>query len=211
MDKIKNCVFCDLKLNKGEVIFETENFFAGIGIGLAAPGHVMLIPKKHFACCADILKDLRPEFEDLKSLIFEKIKDAFGTPFLVEYGIFGQSVFHAHLHFIPKSRKATEFYPAYEIKDIFREMQIPDGIPVRPALWKTAAAMKRQNGGYVFLQNGDCAVLFERFEKELSYRHFFNENPGVKDVPARWQDITAEQEKIDVVKKQITCQLLKFY
>jgi histidine triad (HIT) family protein len=210
MNEIGDCVFCNLKLNKGEIIFETENFFVNIGLGLAAPGHVMLIPKKHFACCADISEDLRPEFENLRSLIFEKIKDAFGTPFLVEYGIFGQSVFHAHLHFIPKSRKATEFYPAYEIKDIFREMQIPDGIPVRPALWKTAVAMKNKNGGYVFLQDGGRAVLFGRFEKELSYRHFFSENPGVKDVPARWQDITAEQEKIDAIKKQITQNLLKF-
>jgi len=210
MNEIGDCVFCNLKLNKGEIIFETENFFVNIGLGLAAPGHVMLIPKKHFACCADISEDLRPEFENLRSLIFEKIKDAFGTPFLVEYGIFGQSVFHAHLHFISKSRKATEFYPAYEIKDIFREMQIPDGIPVRPALWKTAVAMKNKNGGYVFLQDGGRAVLFGRFEKELSYRHFFSENPGVKDVPARWQDITAEQEKIDAIKKQITQNLLKF-
>ena len=210
MDGIKNCVFCDLKLNKGEVIFETGDFFVGIGIGLAAPGHVMLIPRAHYDCCADIGEDLRPEFEDLKSLIFEKIKDAFGAPFLVEYGVFGQSVSHAHLHFIPKTRKATEVYPAYEIKDIFREMGIPNDIPSRPALWKTAATMKNKNGGYVFLQDGERAVLFGRFEKELSYRHFFNEKPGVKDVPARWQDITAEQEKIDAIKKQITKNILKF-
>lgn len=210
MNEIGDCVFCNLKLNKGEIIFETENFFVNIGLGLAAPGHVMLIPKKHFACCADISEDLRPEFENLKSLIFEKIKDAFGAPFLAEYGVFGQSVSHAHLHFIPKTRKATEVYPAYEIKNIFREMGIPNDIPSRPALWKTAAAMKNKNGGYVFLQDGGRAVLFGRFEKELSYRHFFNEKPGVKDVPARWQDITAEQEKIDAIKKQITQNLLKF-
>ena len=207
---MKNCVFCDPELNKGEIIFETENFSAGIGIGLAAPGHAMLIPKKHFACCADIAEDLRPEFENLKSLIFKKIKDAFGMPFLVEYGVFGQSVSHAHLHFIPKTRKATEFYPAYKIKNIFCEMGISDDIPSRPASWKTAAAMKNQNGGYVFLRDGERAVLFERFEKELSYRHFFGEKLKIKDIPARWQDITAEQRQIDAVKKQITCQLLKF-
>ncbi len=210
MNKVENCVFCDPKLNRGEVIFETENFFVNIGVGLAAPGHVMLIPKVHYDCCADIRKNLRIEFECLTKMIFEKIKKEFAAPFLVEYGVFGQSVFHAHLHFIPKARKATELYPAYEIKDVFREMQIPADILTRPASWQAAAALKKQNGGYVFLQDGDRAILFERFDQKLSYRYFFNHQLAIKDIPARWQDIGDEQKQIDEFKKQTTKNLLKF-
>jgi len=257
---MENCVFCNLELNKGEVLFETGNFFANIGVGLVAPGHMMLIPKRHYDCCADLPQDLRPEFDDAAKMIFGKIEKVFGAPFLVEYGVFGQSVSHAHLHFIPKIRKATEFYStgrmprgfasgmdvsperakraeveqtfptaqrkrsgrntsppwrgvvysAYEVGDVFREMRIPDDIPARPASWEAAAGMKKQNGGYVFLQDGDRAVLFERFEQELSYRHFFNHRLALKDIPARWQDITEEQLRIDAVKKQITKTFFKF-
>lgn len=210
MDKVENCVFCDPKLNKGEVIFETENFFVNIGIGLVAPGHVMLIPKTHYDCCADIPKNLRIEFESLTKMIFEKIKKEFAAPFLVEYGVFGQSVFHAHSHFIPKSREATKLYPAYGIKDVFSKMEIPADIPARPASWEAAAALKKQNGGYVFLQDGGRAILFERFEQKLSYRHFFNHQLAIKDIPARWQDITDEQKQIDELKKQTTKNILKF-
>lgn len=210
MNKVENCVFCDPKLNRGEVIFETENFFVNIGVGLAAPGHVMLIPKAHYDCCADIHKNLRSEFECLTKMIFEKIKKEFAAPFLVEYGVFGQSVFHAHLHFIPKARKATELYPAYEIKDVFREMQIPADILARSASWEAAAALKKQNGGYVFLRDDNLSLIFERFDQKLSYRYFFNHQLAIKDIPARWQDIGDEQKQIDEFKKQTTKNLLKF-
>ena len=197
-------------MNKGEVIFETENFFVNIGVGLVAPGHVMLIPKQHYDCCADICKNLRTEFETLAKLIFGKIETAFGAPFLVEYGVFGQSVAHAHLHFIPKKRNATADYRAYEICDVFEAIKIPDDIAARAASWEAAAAMKKRNGGYVFFNDGKRAVLFDRFEQELSYRHLFNHQLMIKDIPARWQDITAAQERIDAVKRQITKESLKF-
>lgn len=116
MEKMKGCVFCEAKLNKGEVIFETENFFVNIGVGLVAPGHMMLIPKRHYDCCADIPRNLRPEFDGAAKLIFGKIKKVFGAPFLVEYGIFGQSVAPAYLHFIPKGRKGIAHYSASRFK-----------------------------------------------------------------------------------------------
>ena len=71
---MENCVFCNRELDKGETLYETKNFFVNMGIGLAAPGHVMLISKTHYACCADIPRNLRPEFENLADLICEKIK-----------------------------------------------------------------------------------------------------------------------------------------
>ena len=210
MEKIKGCVFCEAKLNKGEVIFETENFFVNLGVGLVAPGHIMLIPKRHYDCCADICKNLRPEFENLAKLIFGKIEIAFGAPFLVEYGVFGQSVAHAHLHFIPKKRNATTDYCAYEICDVFEAIKILDDIALRAASWEAAAAMKKHRGGYVFFKDGKRAVLFDRFEQGLSYRHFFNHQLMIKDIPTRWQDITAAQERIDAVKRRITKESLKF-
>lgn len=171
---------------------------------------MMLIPKRHYDCCADIPKSLRPEFEDLTRLIFQKIKKTFGAPFLVEYGIFGQSVAHAHLHFIPKQRKATAHYSGYDIGNIFEEIKICDDIAARPASWEAAAEMKKRNGGYVFFQDGRRAILLDQFEQGLSYRRFFNCLRGIKDIPARWQDIDNKQKKIDAIKKQITKELLKF-
>lgn len=210
MEKIKGCVFCDRKLNKGEVVFETDNFFVNVGVGLVAPGHIMLISKQHYDCCADICKNLRPEFENLTKLIFGKIETVFGAPFLVEYGVFGQSVAHAHLHFIPKKRNATADYCAYEICDVFEAIKIPDNIAARAASWEAAATMKKRNGGYVFFKDKDRVVLFDRFEQGLSYRHFFNHQLMIKDIPTRWQDISDKQKQIDAIKRRITKESLKF-
>lgn len=210
IEKIKNCVFCNRESDKGKTLYETENFFINMGIGLAAPGHVMLIPKCHYACCADIPERLRPEFEDLAKTIIEKIKKNFGELFLIEYGVLGQSVFHAHLHFIPKRRKAAERYPAYEIKDLFEEIQFSADIPTHRATWEKAAELRKRHGGYVFLKDGGKAVLFERYARDLSYRHFFNVKLGISDIPVSWKEMKSRDYEIDEAKKQITGESLKF-
>jgi len=39
---------------------------------------------------------------------------------------------------------------------------------------------------------------------------FFGEKLKIKDIPARWQDITSRQRQIDAVKKRIAKNFLKF-
>ena len=45
-----DCIFCNRGKIKDDILLETKNFFVKVGIGIIAPGHVMLITKKHFKC-----------------------------------------------------------------------------------------------------------------------------------------------------------------
>jgi diadenosine tetraphosphate (Ap4A) HIT family hydrolase len=216
MKKMEKCVFCDKNKDPQDTIFETENFFVKIGLGLAAPGHVMLIPKDHFLCYADMPVVSRNEFMELKDLVFEKVKAAFGAPFLAEYGPRLQSVTHAHLHFIPKQRKETKDYAGYKIENIFDEMEIPNELIIGSASWKRAVELRQTYGQYVFLQDGDRACLYSENSpepvllKKLNCRRFFGDKLKIKDIPVHWQNITQEQLRLDAIKKQTTKSLLSF-
>ena len=94
------CLFCDSKMREVDTLYETENFFVKIGIAIVTPGHIMIISKNHYSCFGEMPPELDQEFNQLKNKVFNLIQQHFSTPFLVEFGAKGQSVFHAHIHFI---------------------------------------------------------------------------------------------------------------
>lgn len=211
---MENCIFCNRELDKDDTLYETANFFVKVGIGLAAPGHVMLIPKVHCDCCADMPHALRSEYEDLKKFVYDKIKEAFSPPFLVEYGILRQSVPHAHLHFIPKERAATQYYTEYKIRDLFEDIGVPPEMLVDKATWERAEEMRKIDGGYIYLKD-KVSYLFSRFpnnfsSEDLGYRNFFGEKLGAIDIPVTWKNMNEKDKQIDAIKKEITKKLLKF-
>lgn len=103
-----NCIFC--KIIDGSipstVVYEDADFKAIMDISPAAKGHVLVLPKKH---CADILS-IDPDVASKALLIASKIanaqKKAFncdGINLLQNSGEAAwQSVFHLHIHLIPR-------------------------------------------------------------------------------------------------------------
>ena len=95
-------VFCDRKKIEADLLAENNNWMVKVGFGLATPGHVMAIPKPHFDCLADVPDELFDEYDTLiHPALQDYISSQFSKPFSVEYGIFGQTVKHAHIHYIP--------------------------------------------------------------------------------------------------------------
>jgi len=105
---MEDCIFC--KIIKGEIpsfkVYEDENVFAFADINPMAEGHTLIIPKKHAANLWEI------DGESLAAvhLASKKIIDAI-TRALNPSGVaamqlngesVGQSVFHYHLHLIPR-------------------------------------------------------------------------------------------------------------
>ena len=105
---MSDCIFC--KIVKGEIpaakVFENEHVLAFMDISQVTKGHTLVIPKVH----KENLFELTPE---MASNIFEvvpKIANALKTEFN-PIGLnainnngekAGQSVFHFHLHLIPR-------------------------------------------------------------------------------------------------------------
>lgn len=111
-----DCIFC--KIAQGEIparkVYEDENVLAFLDLSQVTPGHTLLIPKKHvknifeydeattqavFSVVPKIARALRAFDPKVKGLniINNNEKVAF------------QSVFHSHIHFIPRYSEADDF------------------------------------------------------------------------------------------------------
>jgi histidine triad (HIT) family protein len=96
-----NCIFC--KIAAGEIpchkVYESSDFLAFLDIHPLNPGHVLVIPKKHFRWAYDV-EGVGAYFE-VVSKIANAQKKALGTDYVLTL-IMGQEIPHSHIHLIPK-------------------------------------------------------------------------------------------------------------
>lgn len=128
----QECIFC--KIVRGEVpskkIYEDEGNIAFLDINPASPGHVLVVPKKHFASMHDIdapsMQKLSVAVKNVNDMIKEKL-NAEATNIMVNNGrLAGQIVDHMHFHIIPryKGDGIELHFPRYKTdENYFNEMQ----------------------------------------------------------------------------------------
>lgn len=100
-----NCIFCDY-LSTKDYIMENEFAFAIYDKFPVNIGHVLIIPKRHYANFFDATDNEVLSFNDLiiktKKLLDEKFKPD-GYNIGVNIGeAAGQTIFHLHIHVIPR-------------------------------------------------------------------------------------------------------------
>ncbi len=102
-----DCVFC--KILSGEIpsykIYEDENVIAILDISQATKGHTIIISKQHYKNLYDIDEDLAANIFRFVPKIANAIKKAFnpiGLNVLINTEKPLQTVFHFHLHLIPR-------------------------------------------------------------------------------------------------------------
>lgn len=104
----ENCIFC--KIIGGEIpsstIYEDKDFKVILDISPASKGHALILPKQHFANIYELPEDLAAKAmilaKKLAGHMTEKLQcDGFN---LIQNNgeIAGQTVFHFHLHLIPR-------------------------------------------------------------------------------------------------------------
>lgn len=112
-----NCIFCKIidGVIPSTVVYEDDDFKAIMDISPAAKGHVLLLPKKH---CADLLSidaDVASKALDVASKIANAQKKALncdGINLLQNSGEAAwQSVFHLHIHLIPRYNNDNVIVP----------------------------------------------------------------------------------------------------
>lgn len=131
----KDCVFC--KIGRGEIpsftVFENENWKAILDIAPASKGHIILFPKEH---TENIFTLSEKQSEEVFPIV-KKIADALkrtvcceGINILQNNGeVAGQTVFHFHIHLIPRYEKDTVQFSWENRTYQNEEMQIiADGI-----------------------------------------------------------------------------------
>ena len=103
-----DCIFC--KIVKGEIpstrILETDEAYSFLDINPINPGHLLVIPKKHFNTIFEIpdstLAELMSCVKKLSEAVYKAVS-AEGINILQNnYRAAGQLVDHAHFHVIPR-------------------------------------------------------------------------------------------------------------
>lgn len=103
-----SCIFC--KIANGEIpsttLYEDDDFRVILDLGPASRGHALLLPKEHYANLFELDEAVASKAIIVAKRLAGKMKDALGaTGFnLVQNNgeDAGQTVFHFHIHLIPR-------------------------------------------------------------------------------------------------------------
>jgi len=112
---MENCIFC--KIIKGEIpaaiVYENDHVLAILDISQVTKGHTLVIPKQHVQDVFELTPELIGEIYKVVPEVACKLKKAFqpaGLNLLNNNGEFaGQTVFHYHVHLIPRYDQADGF------------------------------------------------------------------------------------------------------
>lgn len=119
----EDCLFC--KIIAGEIpsakVYEDEHVYAFLDISQVTKGHTLIIPKQHTRNIYDTPAEVAKELFARVPKIANAIKDAYNP-----IGInllnnnekpASQSVFHLHIHLIPKYKEGEGFEPIWPTND----------------------------------------------------------------------------------------------
>lgn len=111
----ENCIFC--KIVKGQIpaakVFENDHVLAFLDLSQVTKGHTLVIPKVHEENIYELKPSTAKELFSVVPKIANAMKEQFnpiGMNILNNNGSeAGQSVFHYHLHLIPRYGKGDGF------------------------------------------------------------------------------------------------------
>lgn len=97
---VQGCAFCE-RDRLENILFESDSFFVLADHAPLIEGHLLIIPRDHYACYGALPVELEAELLALKRRVSGFLETAYRVPAYFEHGVFRQTVFHAHLHAFP--------------------------------------------------------------------------------------------------------------
>lgn len=102
------CIFCAIVAGKipSAKVYEDEHVFAFMDIAPANPGHLLVIPKQHYRNIFDMPTEVGSKIMEAAILLATAIREALNPDglnlFQSNEAAGFQTVFHFHLHLIPR-------------------------------------------------------------------------------------------------------------
>ena len=108
-----NCPHCNLASQAFRYPLEqTDEFYLVVDSHPIVEGHILIIPKSHVSCIGEYPQQLFEDFIKLNSKVSEFLLREYRTVSTFEHGIFGQTVFHSHIHYLPFKGESTDIVPS---------------------------------------------------------------------------------------------------
>lgn len=97
---MENCVFCRIARHElpAHIVYEDDRFMAFLDIRPLSPGHLLVIPKKHYRWVWDVSE--LPEYFSVVGRVATALRQAFGQDMILSK-IVGEEVPHAHVWLYP--------------------------------------------------------------------------------------------------------------
>ena len=95
-----DCAFCQ-RTEISDILKETAHFLLAADHAPLVEGHLLVIPRQHYACYGDVPASLDEELFALKDKLRQFYARFYAPVVFWEHGVFRQTVFHAHLHCFP--------------------------------------------------------------------------------------------------------------
>ncbi|PPA72404.1 HIT family protein [Jeotgalibacillus proteolyticus] len=117
---MSDCIFC--KIINGEIpsskVYEDEHVLAFLDISQVTKGHTLVIPKAHHENVHELTPEIAGHLFSVVPGITKALKKTYnlkGLNLLNNNGEYaGQSVFHFHLHILPRHGEEDGFKPGWE-------------------------------------------------------------------------------------------------
>jgi histidine triad (HIT) family protein len=105
---MQDCLFC--KIASGEIpskkIYENDHVVAFLDINPSAPGHTLVVPKRHYNNILDVDEKTLVHLIDGVQTVAKRMSEKLGSDITVLQNngrTSGQIVFHIHFHIIPRT------------------------------------------------------------------------------------------------------------
>ena len=127
----KDCIFC--KIVRGEIpshkVYEDDDVLAFLDIGQVTKGHTLVIPKKHYdnflATPQEVMHKVMDVAQRIGQVQIMKL-GAKGVNILSNVNKeAGQSVFHFHVHVIPRYESKEGFKIEFKGNENLKELSLP--------------------------------------------------------------------------------------
>lgn len=210
--KSEKCIFCNYEMISEGLLDETENFYLRAACrGAVAPGHTLLISKDHLSCFGEMQPSLYTEYSYLVDKIEKEIENIFGKQIMSEQGIHGQSVNHAHLHFLPCVSEWYDFTKDKSFVDLIpKEILVTQGRDI-----SDICRVFKEEGQYVSIQENEELYICHTRDYEINHdgylqptRAFPAELTGIMHL-LHWQTMPESEKAKNEKWIQETIQKLK--
>lgn len=138
------CLFCRIAAREipAAIVAETETLVAFLDIHPIRPGHVLIVPRQHFAYFDDLPVDLLAEIATLGQRLARAMKEAYGVA-RVGFAFTGTDVPHVHAHVLPLVRSDDLTSRRYIVEETvtYRLPDTPPGSEMAETAARIRAAM----------------------------------------------------------------------
>jgi len=110
-DQNNNCAHCPDGIGLKHPLYNDDLFWVVCDVHPLTEGHILIIPKAHISTMGSLSDEAFEKYTELYEKVKLFIKTCYGEVGIFEHGVIGQTVFHAHTHFLPFNFNTNKIIP----------------------------------------------------------------------------------------------------